>query len=287
MKVKSLTLKPAGLPEAISNIPQPPQQLYWTGIALDTITAMPRVAIVGSRQATNYGRRVTYDLATKLARGGVVIISGLAYGIDSLSHKATIEAGGCTVAVLPSPIEKIYPAAHHGLADQILKRGGALVSEYPEGTGVRDYSFIARNRLISALAEVVVIPEAARNSGSLHTARFALEQGKTIMAVPGDINSPMSEGCNNLIKSGAIPVTTVDDIFFALKIQPEPLQKTKQFSGPPEQQVIFGLIADGLQDQEEIAVQANLPASDINSALTVLELKGYIRPIGNGHWVVA
>ncbi|MBI2007827.1 DNA-protecting protein DprA [Candidatus Saccharibacteria bacterium] len=286
MKVNTLKLSPRNMPISLRSVEPKPSELYWAGTTLDEILARPRVAIVGSRNATNYGRWVTHDLTSKLARTGVVVISGLAFGIDSNAHKAALEAGGCTVAVLPSPLEKIYPSSHHNLAGQILKANGALVSEYAAGTNVRNFNFIARNRLISGLADVLVITEAAKNSGSLHTARFALEQGKTVMAVPGNINSPISEGCNNLIKSGAIPVTDVSDIFFALKVKPtaKPVTIVK---GTPEQRQIFELIAGGVREQEELAAASQLSIPEISGALTILELRGYIRPMGGGVWTIA
>src|SRR5581483_2585101 len=203
MKVNPLTLKLADLPDRIKNISHPPKQLYCLGKPLTKTINIPTVAVIGSRKATLYGRQITHDLVVQLSKQGIAIVSGLAFGIDSYAHCAALESGGYTIAVLPSPLEKIYPASHSQIAEQILLNGGTLVSEYRAGTDVRNGNFIARNRLISALADVLVIPEAAKNSGSLHTARFGLEQGKTVMAVPGSINSPMSEGTNNLIKSGA------------------------------------------------------------------------------------
>jgi DNA processing protein len=230
---------------------------------------------------------ITNELATKLSRAGVVVISGLAFGIDSYAHRAALEAGGCTIAVLPTPITKIAPAAHYNLAEEILKNGGALISEYRSADEIHKVNFIVRNRIVSALAEVLVITEAARNSGSLHTARFALEQGKTVMAVPGNITSPTSEGCNNLIKSGAVPVTEVGDIFFALGVKPLAELSKPAFNGTPEQKRVLELIAEGVKQQEELAAVSRLSAGQISSTLTDLELHGYIRPVGAGVWTVA
>jgi DNA processing protein len=172
------------------------------------------------------------------------------------------------------------------LAKQILDSGGALISEYREEDEILKVNFIARNRIVSGLAEVLLITEAARNSGSLHTARFALEQGKTVMAVPGNINSPASEGCNNLIKSGAIPVTSVDDIFFALGMDTPSAKTAKSVKGTPQQQQIFNLISSGVKDQEDLVVASQLTVPEINSSLTALELQGYVRPLGGGTWTI-
>ena len=287
MNVNTLKLSGADLPDKLRPIEPPPKQLYWAGISLEEVLSKPRVAIVGSRKATAYGRAITHELSTKLSRADVVIISGLAFGVDSYAHKAALESGGCTVAVLPTPIDKISPASHHNLAGQILKSGGALVSEYGTSSEIFKVNFIARNRIVSALAEVLVITEAARNSGSLHTARFALEQGKAVMAVPGNINSPTSEGCNNLIKSGAVPVTDVSDIFFALGIASQIANVTRRFNGTAQQRRVFELITDGIKEQEELAAVSRLSIPEISSALTDLELRGYIRPMGGGVWTIA
>ncbi|HSX18252.1 MAG TPA: DNA-processing protein DprA [Candidatus Saccharimonadales bacterium] len=287
MKVNTLKLTPSNYPDVLRQISSPPKQLYWRGVPLEEVILKPRVAIVGSRKATPYGRTITEDLATRLARAGVVIISGLAFGIDSYAHKATLAAGGCTIAVLPSPIQKVAPATHHHLAEQIVKNGGALTSEYSEHEDVHVVNFIARNRIVSGLADVLLITEAAKNSGSLHTARFALEQGKTVMAVPGNINSPTSEGCNNLIKSGAVPVTGIEDVFFALGMDLQPKQAIKVFKGTSEQQLIYKLITQGIKDQEELAQSSQMAVPQISSTLTTLELQGYIRPIGAGSWTIA
>lgn len=286
MKVNILKLSADQLPQPLRIIDPPLNNLFWAGITLEQVLNRPRVAIVGSRKASSYGRTVTYDLATKLSRAGVVIISGLAFGIDSYAHRATLEAGGCTVAILPTPLTNVAPAAHQNLADQILKSGGALASEYQSAAEIQKVNFIARNRIVSALADVLVITEAARNSGSLHTARFALEQGKTVMAVPGNINSPTSEGCNNLIKSGALPITDVADIFFALGLKPATDKTQRLFRGTPAQKKVFELITDGIREQEALAAASQLSVPQISSTLTDLELQGYIRPMGAGIWTV-
>ena len=284
MKVNTLTLKSPDYPDILKNIPQPPQRLFWTGAVPGEWLNSPRVAVVGSRKASYYGKDVTQRIVDELARAGVVIISGLAFGIDAISHLAALEAGGCTVAVLPTPLQQIYPASHLSLAKRIVEGGGSLVSEYPEGAPSYRLNFIARNRIVSGLADVLLITEAAVNSGSLHTARFALEQGKTVMVVPGNITSPGSEGCNNLIKSGAVPVTNAKDVFFALNIQLGKASSARNFDGSPEAQQVLQLIRDGLSDQEELAIASKLDSPTMGSALTMLEISGYIRPAGGGHW---
>lgn len=287
MKVNTLKLNTPDYPSILRHIQQPPQQLFWQGAHPSEWLEKPKVAVVGSRKITAYGRVVTENLVGELARAGVVIISGLAYGVDATAHQTALTAGGLTVAVLGSNIDDIQPAGNQHLADDILKHDGTIMSEY-QGRAL-DYrvSFVARNRIISGLADVLLITEAALKSGSLHTARFALEQGKTVMTVPGSILSPSGEGCNNLIKSGAIPVTEAEDVFFALKIKPSHQKLSLDFHGTSEEEQILQLIRDGFMAQEELALASGLNGAQIAGTLTTLELRGHIRPVGAGNWVAA
>ena len=285
MDVNTLTLNSSGYPQNLADIHSPPKQIYWSGVAPSDWIDRPKVAIVGSRKASPYGRAVTTKLATELAEHGVVIISGLAFGIDVYAHQAALAAGGTTVAVLGTGLDQIYPAAHVHIAHQITENG-TLISEYGPVTAGFKSNFIARNRLVSGLADVLLITEAAVNSGSLHTARFALEQGKTVMAVPGNINSPTSEGCNNLIKSGALPVTGSDDIFFALGLDPQN-KPQRAVRGTKDEQLVFDFIKDGVCAQEDLVSASRLAGPELASVLTMLEISGHIRPAGSGNWVVS
>lgn len=273
-------------PGILKSIPDVPKKLFYAGADPESWQDLPKVAIVGSRKMSGYGQSITSKLTSELANSGVVIISGLALGVDSEAHKAALDAGGLTIAVLPSPIERIYPASHLSLANRIMAGGGTLISEYGAGHEVFPVNFIARNRLISGLADVLLITEAAINSGTMHTARFALEQGKTVMCVPGNITNPGSEGTNNLIKSGAVPVTDASDIFFALHLKPTKRSK-RVFRGTKPEIAILELIADGVRSQEELAVAAGLDGAALASTLTALEINGRIRPEGGGYWVLA
>lgn len=287
-KVNILTLSDTLYPDVLRNIHQPPKRLYWMGNTPQDWRSRPSVAIVGSRKISAYGHVVTQKISGELARHGVVIISGLALGVDSVAHQSALDAGGCTVAVLPTPLEDIYPPSHLNLARQIIQSGGTLISEYPAGSDVFRVNFIIRNRIVSGLADILLITEAAVNSGTMHTARFALEQGKTVMAVPGNINNPGSEGCNNLIKSGAIPVTDVNDVLFALHMPSAKLGKARKTDNLNDnQRKLIELIAGGLADQEELAVACDLDAAQLGTTLTSLELAGMVRPEGAGRWVVS
>jgi DNA processing protein len=287
MIVNMLKLSSADYPGNLRNIIDPPTAVYWSGQSPAQWSDRPKIAVVGSRKLSAYGRAVTERLVSELAQQGIVIISGLAYGIDITAHKTALAAGGITVAVLPSSLDQIYPAAHLHVARQITQ-SGTLITEYAPGSSIAFKSnFIARNRIVSGLADAVLIPEAALKSGSLHTARFALDQGKTVMAVPGNITSPTSEGCNNLIKSGALPVTSADDIFFALRISPAAKKVPKIFSGTGVEADIYRLIQSGVSDQADLIAAAGIDVPAISGALTMLEISGHIRPTGAGNWVIA
>ncbi|HET7528890.1 MAG TPA: DNA-processing protein DprA [Candidatus Saccharimonadales bacterium] len=284
--VNMLKVTDAGFPEILRSIPSPPEQIYWYGQPFEEWVDRPKVAIVGSRKMSEYGRQVTCGLAGTLAAAGVVIISGLALGTDVTAHKAALAAGGTTVAVIATGLDYITPRSNFYVARQIIQTG-TIISERPPGQAIHLGLFVSRNRIISGLADIVLIPEAGLKSGSLHTARFALEQGKTVMAVPGNINNPGSEGCNNLIKSGAIPVTSADDIFFALNMPLEKARLKKAFRGTPDESRIIEILREGSLDQENLAMAAGLDGATLASTLTALELGGHIRPAGAGNWTLA
>ena len=285
MKVNTLTLNGPGYPAILKDIHQPPKQLFYVGAPPAQWLGRPKVAVVGSRKMTSYGKAVTESLVSDLARAGIVIVSGLAYGIDATAHRAALYAGGLTVAVLGTSVTDISPSGHIGLAQEIINHGGTILSEYAAGSPAFAGNFVIRNRIVSGLCDILLVTEAALKSGSLHTARFALEQGKTVMTVPGNITGPSSEGCNNLIKSGAIPVTEAEDIFFALNIRPGKQKLTLEFRGSSDEEQILQLIREGLAGQEELALAAGLDGPRIASTLTSLELRGHIRPAGSGNWL--
>jgi DNA processing protein len=286
-KVNTLTLKDLGYPAVLRNIPSAPKQLYYIGANPSQWLGRPRVAVVGSRKASAYGAHATKRIVSELAGSGVVIISGLAYGIDAIAHQAALDAGGLTSAVLAGGLDSIYPASNVNLANNILRTGGSIMSEYPDGMPSLKQNFVARNRIVSGLADVLLITEAAVNSGTMHTARFARDQGKTVMSVPGNITSPGSEGCNNLIKSGALPVTEAADVFFALNLSPGKAKAKAPFRGSDQEAAILNLIAGGVNAQEDLAVESGLDSSAFSSSITMLEISGHIRPAGAGLWILA
>lgn len=284
MKIQAITTRSKAFPELLTHIPDPPKQLFVLG-DMETVLMRHRLAVVGSRKVTPYGRAVTTKLTQEVASKGVAIISGLALGVDALAHQAALDAGGVTLAVLACGLDAPYPATHRQLARNILRQGGALLSEYPEGTPPLPHHFIARNRLVSGLCDAVLITEASEKSGTLHTANFALEQGRTVMAVPGNITSQASMGTNNLIKAGATPVTSADDILEALGL--EGSQEQLEILGTTEEEsIILRLLQSGTTDGSELQVLSKLDPALFNQTLTMLEITGKIRPTGAGHWTV-
>lgn len=284
MNIKKLTLRSGAFPEVLKQIPRPPQALYHAGTPLNSLLKRPSVAIVGSRGISTYGRQVTMRLASQLAEQGIIIISGLALGVDCVAHRAALDAGGLAIAVLPSPLDAIVPSTNRRLGQQIIDKGGALVGEYESGVHPVKQYFIARNRLVSGLADAVLITEAAEKSGSLHTARFALEQGKEVMAVPGSIYSPSSVGTNNLIKAGATPVTSYLDVLHALNLEDHQTAAHEIRGRNAHEQTVLDLMLQGINDGESLLKQSRLPTSEFNQVLTMLEIGGKIRGLGANHW---
>ena len=266
-----------------TTIAKPPKQLWYIG---KMPKPAPTVAIVGSRKPTAYGREITLRLAKELAENGVIVVSGLALGHDGLAHRGCLDGGGTTVAVLGTPIDQIYPRTNFALAQEIIDSGGAIISEI--GSGEKFYpntSFLARNRLISALADIIIVIEAGERSGTLNTAGHALEQGKDLMIVPGNITSPLSAGCNRLISQGATPMLHVNDVLEKLGLN------TKQTSlisagNTPSEKKIFKLIRQGISDGDELISKSNLSASEVSMALTMLEINAVIRPLGANNWAI-
>ena len=286
-KINRITPLEAKYTEVLGTIAVMPKMLYYYGKIPQKRTKT--VAIVGSRHSTRYGEEVAYRLGYTLAKHGVIVISGLAYGIDSIGHQATLDAGGTTIAILGTPINEIYPRNHRKLATEIIETGGAIISEYAPGTKVYPKtSFLERNRIISGLSDIVVVVEAAERSGSLNTATHALEQGKEVFAVPGNITSPYSQGCNKLIRQGAFPYTEPDDIL--RELFPEEFlarKKRSHLKGDTDvETLILNSLASGLRSGEEIMVSTKLPPEVFNQSVTLLEIKGRIRALGANAWAL-
>jgi len=250
----------------------------------------PRVAVVGSRRPSPYGEAVAEQLALELSSANVVVISGLALGIDAAAHRGALNGGGVTVAVMGTGVDLIYPTAHTVLAEAILAGGGALVSQFPDGTSPRRHNFPARNHTMAALADVVVVVEAGEGSGALITAEAALDLHKEVMAVPGSVFSPLSVGTHALIRDGAGLVQNARDVLAALKLGGEVLDDplaapaTVGFSLPRERDGILGHLSDvHALSTAEIARKLQLPVAEVLGRLTALELEGAVRRDQGGY----
>ena len=250
----------------------------------------PRVAIVGSRRPSPYGEAVAEQLAADLARAGVIVVSGLALGIDAAAHRGALAGGGVTVAVMGTGVDIVYPAAHAKLAEEIVAAGGALVSQFPDGTTPRRHNFPARNWTMAALSEAVVVVEAAEGSGALITAEAALDLHKEVLAVPGSVFSPLSVGTHQLIRDGALLVQNARDVLAALgavqEVLDDPLSPPKSLgiAVPPGRDGILAHLSDVLAlSAAEIARKLQLPVAEVLVRLTALELDGAVRRHHDGY----
>jgi DNA processing protein len=265
----SLWLRERGYPVMLAAIHDPPRRLFVRGDRVDLL-AGPCVAVVGARSCTRYGAHVARSLGRELARAGAVVVSGLARGIDGEAHRGALEATGATIAVLGCGIDRDYPRAHAELARRIVV-DGLIVSEYPPGVEPAPWRFPARNRIVAGLSVATVVVEARERSGALITAEFALEEGREVLAVPGEITSGLSDGTNALIRQGAAPLLSVDDVLDAVGLE-RPRAAAPEV-GDHATVVLAGLRAGAL-DADGLARATGLPASEVAAALVELELAG-------------
>ena len=262
----------ADYPSRLRELPDPPPLLFARG-ALEWMAGGPVVAIVGTRGATAYGERVTREIAGQLARGGALVISGMARGIDAAAHHGALESGGRTAAVLGTGIDIAYPAAHRALHAEIGAHG-LLLAEQPPGEKASGGSFPERNRIIAALAELVIVIEAPVKSGALITAKHALELGRTIATVPGPIDSPQSAGSNELLRDGAHCIASAADALALAGLTAPPRAPARDVEGPDR--VVWDALGRGALDLDTLASTTALPAREVLAAVTRLELSGAV-----------
>lgn len=284
MKINNITPLGSTYLKIVSTIAKPPKSLWYMGTLPDT--RIPTVAIIGTRKPTAYGRQVTERFASELAAKGVVVVSGLALGVDALAHQATLDAGGTTIAILANALPEIRPMTNRAIGERILASGGAIISESDGEKPIGKWSFLERNRLVAGIADAILITEASAQSGTLNTAARALEQGKDVFVVPGNITSPSSAGCNLLLKQGAIPVTETRDILE--RIAPELIAPQAQLAlGANATEVaILDALRNGLRDGDEIQRTTGIDARELNVSLTMLEISGTIRSLGANQWTL-
>jgi len=282
--IKILTWQDESYPQRLKEIDQPPPVLYICGDYLpDDLFA---VAIVGTRRVTPYGRQITEELSSFLAANGLTVISGLAPGVDAISHTAALKVGGRTIGVLGSGVDKIYPPEHRVLSEQIMAHG-AIISDYAPGTPPEASDFPPPNRIISGLSLAVVVIEAGETSGALITAEFAAEQGREVFAVPGSILAPQSKGTNKLIQKGALPLLSVNDLMQALDITRIGDQKTARKIMPADttEAKLLSVLGSEPLHVDEIRNQSELPIEKVSAALALMELKGMVRQVGGMNYV--
>jgi len=282
--MKKITIKDKNYPVRLKKIPDPPKQLYVEGNDNLLVINNP-LAVVGTRKISDYGRQMTEYFVKDLVRAGIIIVSGLALGVDGLAHRITLENNGRTIAVLGSGLKHIYPTVHKKLAEKIVASGGALVSEYPPQAPPYQSNFPARNRIISGLGLGVLVIEAPKNSGALITADFALKQKRKVFVVPGRVYDKNSQGANELIKQGGQLVSEPKDILKILNIKPI-LQKTEITKNlSPEEKIILEILTKEPVQIDKIARKTKLPTDKIISILTIMEVNGAIKDLGGGHYV--
>lgn len=287
MNIQKINEKAHGYPKKLGDLSSVPKQLYLIGNTelLEEIETRPLIAIVGSRNPTLYGEEVTRKFASELSAHGAIVVSGLALGVDAIAHKAAVDQGLPTIAVQARGLDEIYPSENHELGKAIVKNHGLIMSEYASGVGAYKQNFIARNRIVAALSDGVVVTEAGKTSGTSHTVRFALEVDRPVMAVPGPITSTRSAGTNNMIRAGAIPVTCVEDILNAIKLTSGlKLQPVKAESR--EEQIIIDLMKEGIAQSEELIVKSKLSAAAFANLISLMEIGGKVTNLGAGNWVL-
>ena len=275
--IKCITIESELYPESLKNINQPPILLFAKGdLSLLNKTG---IAVVGTRNPTSYGKNVTEEYAKFFAENNIVVISGLATGVDKISHETALRVNGKTIAVLAGGFNKIYPPTNTNLAKEIVEKG-LVITEYPPDVIPTKYSFPFRNRIIAGLSEAVVLTETALKSGSFHTKNFAIEQGKNVYAIPCNINNARTEGNNQLIKfSQALITTNPEDVFKSLGLALKKTQKEEKIISSEPEQIILKVLSDGEKNIEELQFETKLELKSLNSCLTMLQIRGLIKKL--------
>lgn len=270
--IRWLPRSAAAFPRSLAAIFDPPAGLFLRGDGKEALLERPAVAVVGARSCSPYGAHVARTLGRELAAAGLVVVSGMARGIDGEAHRGALEAGGVTVAVLGCGVDRDYPAAHADLARRIA-REGLIVSEYAPGVEPAPWRFPARNRIIAGLTAATVVVEARERSGALITADLALEEGREVFACPGEITSALAAGTNSLLRAGASVVTSPRDVLEAFGIEPE-VSVATQIGGRAER--VLSALREGPAAADGLARALGLDAGALSAALAELELQGLV-----------
>jgi DNA processing protein len=281
-----ITIEDELYPPLLKELSDPPPLLFVRGNV--GLLSMPQIAIVGSRNPSNLGKQTAFEFAKSLTQQGFVITSGLALGIDAASHEGALSVGGWTIAVAGTGLDRVYPARHKELATEIVNKG-VMVSELPPGTMAKANNFPRRNRIISGLSQGLLVVEAAKESGSLITARMALEQNREVFAIPGSIHNPLARGCNALIREGAKLVETTQDILEELN---QYNQQDNDFTIQPmqsmldlEQQTLLNRVMFSPTSIDDLVATGGQSVEIVSSMLLILELQGYLEATAGGCYV--
>lgn len=285
-EIKTVTLNEDDYPKLLKEINDPPPVIFYRG---ELPKNKPMIGVVGTRKFTPYGKQVTKDFCSGLAKSGAVVVSGLALGVDGFAHESALENNAITVAVLGSGVDKhhVYPVAHQPLSERIIKNGGAILSEYPPNFKATPYSFPARNRIIAGLTRGTLVTEAPAKSGALITAFRCLDYNREIFVVPHPVSSKQGEGCNMLIKKGAQMVTSFEEILDSLQIQMVCEAIAPKFKpATKEEESIYKVLNKEPQHIDALVRKTSLPSNIILSKLAILELKGIVRNLGGMQYVL-
>ena len=278
IEIKKIFSKDKNYPSLLKKIKNPPKVLYYKGSLFPQEKCF---AVVGTRRNSLYGKEIVSKIVPLLVKAGLAIVSGLAPGIDTLAHKVTLQEGGRTIAVLGTGLDEssLYPKSNISLAREIIKKGGLLLSEYPPGTRGTKFTFPQRNRIISGLSLGVLVVEAPEKSGAIITALWAKKQKRMVFAVPGNINSPLSQGCNHLIQEGAFLVKEGEDILKKLGIKVR--KEKREIQGKSaEENLIINILREGSLSLDEIIIKTNLPSQKIIVILSKMEIEGKVENLG-------
>jgi len=292
LEIKTILQENPKFPSLLKEIPIPASRIYVLGeLPDDPPAAGPKIAIVGTRKATSQGRSIAKEMAKKLSERGMIIVSGLAMGIDTASHEGAVAVGNKTIAVLACGLDTIYPYQNESLARKILELGGAIISEYPVGTPAFPNQFLERNRIISGLSVATIIIEAPKESGALVTARLAAEQGREVFVIPGPINNPNYYGSHKLIRDGARLVASIDDILedlgINIGINQLPYQHKSAFIKDENQLLILKTIQEAGQplNIDKIIELTKLKPQVVNQAIAILIINGLIKETEKGYTI--
>jgi len=286
-EIKEISIEDGNYPKLLKEIKDPPEILYYRGEILAEENCF---AVVGTRMASSYGKQVALEIAGDLAEAGLIIVSGLAPGIDSFAHQVVVERGKRTIAVLGTGIDEksIYPQSNLKLAEKILETGGCLISEYPPGTPGSKFTFPQRNRIISGLSLGTLVVEAKQKSGALITAHHAFSQNRKVFAVPGPVHSSNSKGPHYLIKKGAKLAENANDILKELNLPLSTPGVDYSVTGENEEEnLILNVLKEGALDVDRIIEKTKLSAAKVASTLAILEIKGKVRNLGGNIYAIS